>query len=363
MRNVGEVAKLNIENISHSYGAKAVIENLSLTVEEGAVACLLGPSGCGKTTLLRLVAGLTSLQSGRILLDASVVSDPAIGIETPPEKRNVGFMFQDYALFPHLDILQNITFGLDDLSPEKLAEIQRVMIQMDVVELTNSYPHTLSGGQQQRVALLRALAPLPRLLLLDEPFTGLDINLRVQVREDTLGLIKQMGVTTLMVTHDPQEAMFMADHILIMRDGKVEQGGSPREIYQFPATEFTARFVGQTNILQGIILSAGYDEVMTSIGPVPCLSMRDLEFGTDAFISIRPESFEIDSNGPFGAKVCTIRYMGQSILLEVEIVGEIGQGHRLKMRVHPNLRVDVGEEIQFRIMPDFVTVIEDPLDD
>lgn len=237
------------------------------------------------------------------------------------------------------------------------------MIQMDIVELTDAYPHTLSGGQQQRVALLRALAPLPRLLLLDEPFAGLDINLRVQVREDTLRLIKQMGVTTLMVTHDPQEAMYMADHILIMRDGKVEQGGSPREIYQFPATEFAARFVGQTNILQGIVLSAGYDEVMTSIGSVPCLSMRDLEFGTDAFISIRPESFEIDPNGPFGAKICSIRYVGQSTLLEVEIIGEIGKGHRLKMRVHPNLRVDVGEEIRFRIMPDFVTVIEDPLDD
>ncbi|MDE0333041.1 MAG: ABC transporter ATP-binding protein [Nitrospinae bacterium] len=357
------MAKLRIENISHSYGSKEIIDNLSLSAEEGEVACLLGPSGCGKTTLLRLVAGLSSLQSGRICLDEKVVSDPVNGIEMPPENRSVGFMFQDYALFPHLDVLHNITFGLNNPSPEKLAEIQRAMIQMDIVELTNAYPHTLSGGQQQRVALLRALAPLPRLLLLDEPFTGLDISLRVQVREDTLRLIKQMSVTTLMVTHDPQEAMYMADHILIMRNGKVEQVGSPREIYQFPATEFTARFVGQTNILQGIILSNSYDEVMTSIGPVPCLSMRGLEFGTDAFISIRPESFEIDPNGPFGAKVCTIRYVGQSILLEVEIIDEIGKGHRLKMRVPPNLRVDVGEEIKFRIMPDFVTVIEDPLDD
>ena len=357
------MAKLGIENISHSYGSKEVIKNLSLTVEEGEVACLLGPSGCGKTTLLRLVAGLTSLQAGRIRLDEMVISEPASGIEMPPEERNVGFMFQDYALFPHLDVLHNITFGLNNPSTEKLAEIQRTMIQMDIVELTNAYPHTLSGGQQQRVALLRALAPLPRLLLLDEPFAGLDINLRVQVREDTLRLIKQMGVTTLMVTHDPQEAMYMADHILIMRNGKVEQDGSPREIYQFPATEFAARFVGQTNILQGIVLSAGYDEVMTSIGSVPCLSMRDLAFGTDAFISVRPESFEIDPDGPFGAKICTIRYVGQSTLLEVEIIGEIGKGHRLKMRVHPNLRVDVGEEIRFRIMPDFVTVIEDPLDD
>ncbi len=356
------MARLDIENISHSYGTKEVIEDLSLTVEEGQVACLLGPSGCGKTTLLRLVAGLTSLQVGRICLDEIAVADPECRIEMPTETRNVGFMFQDYALFPHLDVLQNITFGLKNPSSEKLAEIQRSMIQMDIVELTDAYPHTLSGGQQQRVALLRALAPLPRLLLLDEPFSGLDINLRVQVREDTLRLINQMGVTTLMVTHDPQEAMYMADHILVMRNGKVEQNGSPREIYQFPATEFAARFVGQTNILRGIILSNSYDEVMTNIGPVPCLSMRGLEFGTDAFISIRPESFEVDPAGPFWGKICAIRYMGQSILLEVEIIDEIGKGHRLKMRVHPNLRVDVGEEIKFRIMPDFVTVIEDPLD-
>ena len=357
------MAKLELENISHSYGEKEVVEDLSFTVEAGEVACLLGPSGCGKTTLLRLVAGLAPLQSGVIRLNKKVISEPAGGIETPPEERNVGFMFQDYALFPHLDVFHNITFGLKNPSPERLAEIQRAMIQMDIVELTDAYPHTLSGGQQQRVALLRALAPLPRLLLLDEPFSGLDISLRVQVREDMLKLIKQMGVTTLMVTHDPHEAMYMADHILVMRNGKVEQSGSPREIYQFPATEFAARFVGQTNILQGIILSTNYDEVMTTIGAVPCLSMRDLEFGTDAFISIRPESFEIDPNGPFLAKICSIRYGGQSMLLEVEIIDEIGKGHRLKMRVHPNLRIDVGEEIRFRIMPDFVTVIEDPLDD
>ena len=357
------MAKLEVENISHSYGPQEIIANLSFTVETGEIACLLGPSGCGKTTLLRLLAGLIHLQSGSIRLDGRSVSEPARGIEIPPEKRNVGFMFQDYALFPHLDIFHNITFGIENPSPPKLAEIQRAMIQMDIVELTDAYPHTLSGGQQQRVALLRALSPVPRLLLLDEPFSGLDINLRTQVREDTLTLLKQTGVTTLMVTHDPQEAMYLADYILIMRNGKVEQSGSPREIYQFPATEFAARFVGQTNILQGIILSTNYDEVMTTIGAVPCLSMRGLEFGTDAFISIRPESFEIDPSGPFLGKICNIRYAGQSMLLEVEIIDEIGKGHRLKMRVHPNLRVDVGEEIRFRIMPDFVTVIEDPLDD
>ena len=357
------MTRLEVENISHSYGPQEIIQNLSFTVETGEIACLLGPSGCGKTTLLRLLAGLIHLQSGSIRLDGRSVSEPARGIEIPPEKRSVDGMCQDYALLPHLEIFHNITFGIENPSPPKLAEIQRTMIQMDIVELTDAYPHTLSGGQQQRVALLRALSPVPRLLLLDEPFSGLDVNLRTQVREDTLTLLKQTGVTTLMVTHDPQEAMYLADHILIMRNGKVEQSGSPREIYQFPATEFAARFVGQTNILQGIILSTNYDEVMTTIGAVPCLSMRGLEFGTDAFISIRPESFEIDPRGPFLGKICNIRYAGQSMLLEVEIIDEIGKGHRLKMRVHPNLRVDVGEEIRFRIMPDFVTVIEDPLDD
>jgi iron(III) transport system ATP-binding protein len=350
---------LAAENIFHAYGENEVIRRMSADVGPGEFACLLGPSGCGKTTLLRLAAGLEPLQRGRISIGGAPVSDPEAGVFVPPEKRGAGLMFQDFALFPHLNVFENIMFGVPNPTVEHRDSIRGALEDMGLSELTGAYPHMLSGGQQQRVALLRALAPRPRVLLLDEPFSGLDANLRTQIREDTLSLLKKTDVATLMVTHDPQEALFMADRILVMNRGRIEQDGTPREIYQFPATEFVARFVGQTNILPGIVHDEGYDMVMTAIGPVPCLSMRGLDFGTDAFISIRPESFEIDPEGPFLARVLEIRYGGHHTILEVELLEEIGRGQRLRIHAHPNRRIDIGENIRFRVIPDFVTVIED----
>lgn len=351
----------SLEGVSHAFGDHQIIRNVSFTVQAGEIVCLLGPSGCGKTSLLRLAAGLEPLQKGRAVIGDAVAADAGLGAETPPERRGVGLMFQDYALFPHLTVFENIIFGLAGAGRGKLQAVEMAMARMGIDDLRDAYPHTLSGGQQQRVALLRALAPEPRVLLLDEPFSDLDVNLRAQVREETLGLLKETGIATLMVTHDPEEAMFMGDRILVMNRGRIEQTGTPREIYQFPATEFVARFVGRTNILSGIILDPGYDEVMTSIGPIPCLSMRGLQTGTDAFISIRPESFEINMSGPFAAKVCQTSYVGKSLALVVGILGEIGTGRRLLVNTNPNQRIDVGEEIRFRVIPDFVTVIEDPL--
>ncbi len=351
---------LSVAGVSHAYDGNKVVREVSFSVAPGELACLLGPSGCGKTTLLRLAAGLEPLQQGTITIDGTVVADPARGTQVPPEGRGVGLMFQDYALFPHLTIMENIAFGIPKASPERMAAIQDAIAQMGMAAYQDAYPHTLSGGQQQRVALLRALAPEPRILLLDEPFSGLDVNLRTQIREETLSVLKRSGVATLMVTHDPQEALSMADRILVMNRGKIEQLGTPREIYQFPATEYVARFVGDTNILPGIVLESSYDEVMTSIGPVPCLSMRGLDFGTDAFISIRPESFELDPKGPFQAQIRSITYGGQYVSLEVELLGEIGRGQRLRIHTNPNSRIDVDEHIRFRVIPDFVTVIEDP---
>ena len=185
---------------------------------------------------------------------------------------------------------------------------------------------------------------------------------RIDQQKKTLYLhigMGKTGTTALMVTHDPQEAMFMADRIMVMNRGQIEQIGTPREIYQFPITEYVARFVGQTNILPGIVLDSGYDEIMTSIGPVPCLSMRGLGFGTDAFISIRPESFAIDPEGQLQVEVIQVRYGGNYTILEVKLLEEIGKGQELKVHVQPNIRVDVGEKIRLRIIPDFVTVIED----
>jgi iron(III) transport system ATP-binding protein len=348
-----------MKNIHHAYGENRVIRGVSAEITSGEFVCLLGPSGCGKTTLLRLAAGLEPLLSGRIEIGGAIAADSEAGIFVPPEARGAGLMFQDYALFPHLTIFENIIFGIPDPAPDRIRAVREAMGDMGIAALADAYPHMLSGGQQQRAALLRAMAPRPKVLLLDEPFSGLDVSMRAQVREETLSLLKKTEVAALMVTHDPQEAMFMSDRILVMNRGRIEQVGSPREVYQFPATEYIARFLGQTNILPGIVLDSGYDEIMTSIGPVPCLSMRGLEFGTDAFISIRPESFTLEPDGPFQAEVREIRYGGHYAILEVEISGEIGKGQKLRIHSHSNWRISIGERIRFRVIPDFVTVIED----
>ncbi|MBI2177694.1 MAG: ABC transporter ATP-binding protein [Candidatus Tectomicrobia bacterium] len=334
------------------------VSRLSFFLLKGQVFSILGPSGCGKTTALRLIAGLDRPDEGEIILAGRSVAGGRRWV--PPEKRGVGMVFQDHALFPHKTVAQNVAFGLQHLSRQDgRARVREVLAQVNLSGLEDRYPHQLSGGQQQRVALARALAPRPEVLLLDEPFSSLDARLRNQVRDEVVGILRRSGQTSLIVSHDERDALAVSDRIIVMNRGRAEQIGTPREVYQFPATEYVARFVGQTNILPGIILESGYDEVMTSIGPIPCLSMRGLDFGADAFISIRPESFEIDPAGPFHARVAQIAYGGQYITLVVELLGELGRGQRLTIHAHPNLRVDLGEEIHFRVIPDFVTVIED----
>ena len=209
---------LSLERVSHAYGEYEVFSDVSFSVADGEIVCLLGPSGCGKTTLLRLAAGLEKLQTGRVTLSDGVAADRETHV--PPELREVGLMFQDFALFPHLSVSDNVAFGLNTLPDvEKRQRVINILMQVNMFEKRADYPHQLSGGQQQRVALARALAPNPAVMLLDEPFSGLDQNLRISLREETLGILKTSNVATLLVTHDPEEAMFMADRILVMGPG------------------------------------------------------------------------------------------------------------------------------------------------
>lgn len=322
-------AALELEGLGHAYGDVTAVESFSLSVAAGEVVCLLGPSGCGKTTALRLAAGLEELQQGRIAINGQNVAGP--GIWVPPEDRNVGLVFQDYALFPHLTVSQNVEFGLTGIDGgDRRARCDEVLRRVGVVDLADRYPHALSGGQQQRVALARALAPSPPLILLDEPFSGLDSRLRDQVRDQTLHLLKQSGQATLMVTHDAEEAMFMADRIAVMRDGHNVQTDKPDALYYEPVDAFVTEFFSDVNRLSGVVEKGN---VYTPFGNLSAAPMQD---GQTAEILIRPEALRLGPvpDGEEGtARVLASRMLGRSSLVHLCTCRQIGEEIHLHARV------------------------------
>lgn len=308
-------AALALEGVSHAYGDHVVVRDVSFSIAPGEFMCLLGPSGCGKTTTLRIAAGLEDPVAGTVWMGGRVVAGQ--GPAVPPEKRSVGFLFQDYALFPHLSVIDNVMFGLKHLSgSDRRARALEALERVGMAEQAEAYPHTLSGGQQQRVGLARALAPRPRLMLLDEPFSGLDKRLRDQVRDETLHVLKESGVSALLVTHDPEEAMFMADTIALMRDGSIVQHGSPVELYCKPRSAFAARFFGEVNRLEGRVHQGG---VATPFGVVEAKGLPD---GSPVEILIRPEAVGLraveDGAEPASwATVLESRMLGRTSLIHL----------------------------------------------
>ena len=300
---------LKVENASHAYGPKRVLDDVSIGVAPGEVACLLGPSGGGKSTLLRLIAGLEIIQRGRVAIGERTVADAGLGIHLAPERRGLGLMFQDYALFPHLTILENIAFGMPDAPPDRMKWVNEAIDRIGLAGHAESYPHTLSGGQQQRAALLRSLAPEPRVLLLDEPFSGLDATLRAIVREQTLSLLKESGVTTLIVTHNPVEAMVVGDHIQIMVEGRIVQDGTPDDIYFAPVNAFVTSLFAPINRLRSVVRDGCVDS------PVGCFrAPPPLTDGMAAEILIRPEGMTLDpaaADGPNTVRVISSRLLGR----------------------------------------------------
>ncbi len=284
---------LRIEGVSHAFDDLEVISGVDLAVAPRQVACLLGPSGCGKTTLLRLAAGLEHLQAGRILIGGQCMADGAGGAHVPPEHRHTGLMFQDYALFPHLTVAANVAFGLRNGARAAKDAVRASLRRVGLEHLADAYPHTLSGGEQQRCALLRALAPHPDVLLLDEPFSGLDVTRRAQVREQTLDILRDVGIATLMVTHDPEEAMFMSDRLFVMNRGVIVQAGPPDEIYLHPRDAFVASLFGPVNRLAATVHGGAVD---TPLGRLPARGLSD---GTAVVVMIRPEGIvvSLDSLG------------------------------------------------------------------
>lgn len=309
---------LRFEHVSHHFGKVRAVDDIELSVKSGELLCLLGPSGCGKTTALRIAAGLESLQQGRILMAGKTVGEPHRNLA--PEERSVGLVFQDFALFPHLSIQDNVAFGISSLPADQRHErVRASLTQVGMEGYLKAFPHMLSGGQQQRVALARALAPQPKVMLLDEPFSGLDARLRHQVRDETLHVLKETGTATLMVTHDPEEAMFMADRIALMRDGRIEQEGRPSDLYLAPRNAFVATFFGEANELDGI--SQG-GKVVTPFGSLPTSEMGD---GTPVHILVRPEALRLRTPGSSSepadnkATVLAARMLGRTSLVHLKL--------------------------------------------
>lgn len=302
---------IDLRDVSHAYGDRASVRGVNLSVRAGEVVCLLGPSGCGKTTALRIAAGLEPLTGGEMRLDGEVVSAPNCTLE--PEKRNLGLVFQDYALFPHMTIAENVAFGLPKnggVNPR----VAEVLEQVGMANYGTSYPHELSGGQQQRVALARALAPEPHGILMDEPFSGLDARLRESVRDRTLHILKSSGAGVLMVTHDAEEAMHMADRIVVMRDGKVEQEGTPVDLYLRPVNSFVAGFFGEVNLMTQRV---EHGQVRTPLGD---FDVEGLSNGSPVEVVIRPEALNLVSvgdNRPAMVKVLASKMLGRTSLIHL----------------------------------------------
>jgi len=323
---------LMLDRVHCHFGQHKAVTDVSLDIKAGEVVCLLGPSGCGKTTLLRIAAGLQKPSVGRVFVGPDLVSAPN-GTHWPPEKRNVGVAFQEPALFPHLTVLENVCFGINALPKSKQkSHALDLLSSLSIAACAEAYPHTLSGGQQQRVALARALAPSPQVILLDEPFSSLDARLRDQIRDDTLHVLKELNTATLLVTHDPEEAMFMADRIALMREGEIVQTGTPTDLYCSPADPFVVNFFGQVNKHSGVVRDG---VVRTPFGQ---LDAHKFSEGSTLRVLIRPEAVKVTPltnqvHNAHSSHILMSRLLGASSLLHVCAHDTNGQEAHLHARV------------------------------
>ncbi len=336
-------------------GPVRAVAGLDLDVREGEVLTLLGPSGCGKTTVLRLVAGFERPETGQVWIAGRLVAAGRSWV--PPERRGVGMVFQDHALFPHLTVAENVALGLGSL--RRAARGRRVAEALGLVGLGSQagrYPHELSGGQQQRVALARAIAPRPLVVLLDEPFSNLDANLRTSVRDELMSIIRQEGVTCVFVTHDQRDALAVSDRIAVMNRGRIEQVGTPREIYERPESVFVATFVGRSNLLRGVVRGAG-GCVLADFGCLCPIEPSGLPSGTGVLVALRPEGLEPDPEGPLAGEVVRAAYAGASLEVLVDMRTVSGPPRRLLVHVPPHLAVASGQVLRFRVRRDLVSVV------
>jgi iron(III) transport system ATP-binding protein len=337
-----DCSMIRLEGVTKRFGATTAVDRASLCVDRGEVVALLGPSGCGKTTLLRLVAGFERPDDGRVTVGGRMAAAPGSWIA--PEARRVGMVFQDYALFPHLTVSANVGFGLP--RRERATRVAEFIDVVGLGGLEHRYPHELSGGQQQRVALARALAPSPDLVLLDEPWSNVDPFLRETLRAEVADIIRPLGVTVVLVTHDREEAFSLADRIALMRDGTVVQEGTAEELYFAPANRWVAEFVGAANVLSGKVVSG---RVETAIGAFPANGCAH----TDAQVLVRPELLELEPSATGPAEVVAREFRGHDVFYRVLLDGLELVSQRPSTEV-----VDLGSRVAIRVHDGRVQVLD-----
>ena len=344
---------LNLNNVSIAYGQDRVVDAVSLGLDKGEVGCLLGPSGCGKTSLLRAIAGFEPLEEGEISLKGHCISSSQVIV--PPEQRNIGMVFQDFALFPHLTVSENIAFGMRTLSRQyQQVRIQELLELVNLVGFEKRYPHELSGGQQQRVALVRALAPKPELLLLDEPFSSLDIELRSDLAKEVRQILKIENITAILVTHDQNEAFTVADKIAVIKEGKLIQWADDYTLYHQPETPFVADFLGQGVFINGVVTE---DEIRTSFTSIQNKVPSGCPSGCEVRVFIRPDDVVISKDGDLTATIIEREFRGAEFFYTLELKS----GEKLHALEKSHIHHEVGDTIGFFFDLEHVVVFP-PLD-
>ena len=343
---------LDVKELSHFFGEKEALSNLNFSIENNSIVSVLGPSGCGKTTLIRLIAGLEQIQNGEIFLENNLVANKNLNI--PPEKRPISYVFQDFALFPHMTVLENVSFAAGSKSNKKQL-IDQVIHLAKVENFLDKYPHSLSGGEQQRVALARSFAVQPKLLLLDEPFSDLDINLKREIIDDTLHLINSLDSSAIVVTHNAEEAMFLSDVILVMESGKLIQIGTPHEIYFKPSNLYVASLFGETNIFQSKVVDN------TCATPLGRIKTSNLPNNQEVDVVIRPEAIKLNLEkspllNPNSGVVVDSKFLGNSAIIHMSVNDEKNKKHHIHSRVMGNFLPPPASSVSVTLDEDHVFI-------
>jgi iron(III) transport system ATP-binding protein len=341
------VSHVRLDDVSKAFGPVEAVREVSLEIHRGELVAVLGPSGCGKTTLLRTIAGFERPDAGHVVVSGEVVAGPDRFL--PPERRRIGMVFQDYALFPHLTVTANVSFGLASRPRERREALTRRTLELvGLQHKSNRHPHELSGGERQRVALARALAPEPELVLLDEPFASLDASLRAGLRREVELILRDAEATALLVTHDQEEALSLADRLAVMREGRIVQVGAPEDVYVRPASRWAAQFVGEVNVLAGVAHGSG---VETELGT---FDLRAPASGT-VHVAVRPEQLELRADHDGNAEVVAREFRGHDVLYRLR-----HEGGRVVLVQLPSLELhEVGARVFVRPAPAAVTTLVD----